>query len=139
MVLRGSQCGVVCPSMPALKSFFARYLPGRISSRLQSHDRSKKADGYNNIERGIQRPKMKKDIYEMTFVEDDVSSQKKVQPPRVNDDEARRWRGPQSAARASASSKKLAAPYVQTPTIGRDSEGKGIYVTSETTVEYGDR
>ncbi|KAF2440319.1 hypothetical protein P171DRAFT_524396 [Karstenula rhodostoma CBS 690.94] len=131
--------GVVCASVPALKSFFARYLPGLISSRLRSHDRSKNTDGYNTIEKGNQRPKAKKDVYEMTVVEDDVSSEKTVQPPNVNDDEARLWEGDGVRANASSNLSKPALSHVQTPTLGRDSEGSRIYVTSKTTVEYGDR
>ncbi|KAK7178944.1 hypothetical protein PSPO01_15029 [Paraphaeosphaeria sporulosa] len=96
--------------------------------------------GHNTIEKGSERSKVK-DIYEMTVVEDDVSSEKTVQPPNANDDEARLWTGPHSGVRASASSNlsKPAASHVQAPTLGRDSEGRKMYVTSETTVEYGDR
>jgi hypothetical protein len=133
--------GVVCASVPALKAFFARYLPGLISSRLRSHDRSKNTEGYNTIDKGAHRSRAKKDLYEMTMVEDDVSSEKTVQPPNVSDDEARLWRGPQDGIKAGASSglPKPAGSHVQKPTLGRDGGGRKIYVTSETTVEYGDR
>lgn len=140
MVFRGGQCWR-CLRLRSSPQILLRSVPSWLDqlsvTKPRPIDRSKDTCGCNTIDKGNYRSKATKDMYEMTVVEDDVSSVMTVQPPNVNDDEARLWRGPQSGSvRASASSNP---PHVQTPALRRDSEAKSIYVTSETTVEYGDR
>lgn len=136
--------GILCASVPALKPFFVRYLPGLINSKLRSNEPSKNKEGYNNsgyntIEKDShQRSRTKKDLYELTVLDDDASSDKTRQLPNASDDETRLWSG---TTRTNASS-NVGSPQVahfHRPSLGRDGQGRSIYVTSETTVQFGER
>ena len=76
----------------------------------------------------------------MTVLNDDDSSEKMVPRSNMNDDEARLWTGPGTHANANVSSTLGKPPvvHIQKPSIGRE-EGSKIWVTSETTVQYGNR
>ena len=136
--------GILCATVPALKPFFARYLPGLINSKLRSNDRSKNKEGYNNsgyntIEKDShQRSRTKKDLYELTVLDDDISSNKTMQTPIASDDETRLWSGT-TRANASSNVGRPQVAHIHRPSLGRDSQGRRIYVTSETTVEFNER
>jgi len=126
--------GVLCASIPALKSFFARYLPGLINSRLRSNDRSKNTEGYDTLEKGStsrSRGRKVPDIYEMTVVDDEF--EKTSAQHNINDDETRLWTGQTKGVIAHATAKPPTA-HVSSSSVGGDRQ---IHVISETRVEYG--
>jgi hypothetical protein len=84
--------GILCASIPALRSFFARYLPGVFSSRFGSHDRSTNKQPRSNgtfdviAEDNKIKHLGKKDAYELSSRDESWEDM-----PAKPDDEARLW------------------------------------------------
>jgi hypothetical protein len=91
---------IVCASAPALKPFFARYVPGLLSSRFGSSKRddySHQPNSRSALETISQKKSRKlvvKDAYELQS-RDDVSEEIKAgnSGTRTPEDEARLWNG----------------------------------------------
>ncbi|KAF2650158.1 hypothetical protein K491DRAFT_697546 [Lophiostoma macrostomum CBS 122681] len=91
--------GIICASIPALKAFFVRYLPGLINSSIRSDQQhyagnsSKNKSPYDTIEREDRaRSKKKPSLYELTVL-DNSSEKSPARATSSNDDEARLWTG----------------------------------------------
>jgi hypothetical protein len=142
---------IVCASAPAMKPFFARYIPGLLSSKFGSDECSnnnKQMPTLETISQKKSRKSVVEDAYEL-HSRDDVSEEMKA--GREQDDETRLWRGsPKELGFSSA--KIVGVPVVRT--VGGESEGVDrrlarrtsdarvdapgrIHVTSETKISYG--
>lgn len=91
---------ILCARAPAMKPFFARYLPSLLSSHFRSHNRddkpSKNTDPNTAATIGLQsygQFRSGKDIFEMQW-RDDLSEDTSMTKRGGNDDdEARLWKG----------------------------------------------
>ena len=155
---------IVCACVPALKPFFARYLPGLLSSHFRSDNRdyepSKDTDPKFPPTIGSHRRGRRgsdKDFYEMEW-RDDVSKDISTNKRGRNDDEARLWKGntsdklPSTHIASTDRAKTAEEPSMETyvrsgassPAPDAASRGdtlrydtsKRIHVTSETSVTY---
>jgi hypothetical protein len=135
--------GILCASIPALKPFFARYLPGLINSSLNSRGKSdplKNSGPYNHFDNGRDiklRPDVMNTTYELHSREDISEELARTKRSQNDDDEVRLWPGNAGNVRRSE-----IGPVVRASrSFDRSGEGKpnskAIYVTSETRVDYG--
>jgi hypothetical protein len=155
---------ILCACAPALKPFFARYLPGLLSSHFRSHNRddepSKNTDPKAPATIGSHtygQSRSDKDVYEMQW-RDDLSEDTSMTKRGGNDDEARLWKGNTSDKLLSARNRSAdrtktvdepsmetyvrsgassPAPDAAPPgNISRYDTSNRIHVTSETSVTY---
>jgi hypothetical protein len=156
---------ILCASIPALKPFFVKYIPGLLSSKFGSYgngDYSSKnsrpfdpAPAQNKLHRQAKEQAI--ELQSRDDVSDDMDSRHKARLENLNqnDDEAKLWDWKSDASHVST-----ALPIMGVPSLSHESDprssnsidspkdaagmhrgskvpSKQIYVTSETKVSYG--
>ena len=135
--------GIVCASIPALKPFFARYLPGLLSSSLHSRDRKsghlKNSAGYNHFDNS-RDIKLRKDIHDTAYELrslDNMSDELVAANKNKSDDEASLWPTNGKKSRRSEIVQAPKASCSADPSAPEKSGNNAIYVTSETRIDFG--
>jgi hypothetical protein len=141
---------IVCASAPAMKPFFARYIPGLLSSKFGSDECSnnnkKQMPTLETISQKKSRKLVVKDAYEL-HSRDDVSEEMKA--GKEMDDETRLWRGSRKDLGFS-SAKVVGQPVVRQVDVEEGVDGRlarrasdarvdapgRIHGTSETNISF---
>jgi hypothetical protein len=132
--------GIVCASVPALRSFFARYLPGLISVRFRSYDKSKSTGPYDTLEKRnsklLAASRKTPDPYEMNTMEMDDHCDDNASPRHcLDEDETRLW--PSQAKGMPCREITISGARQTSPISARQqSLDPYIHITKDTKVEF---
>ncbi|KAF2822629.1 hypothetical protein CC86DRAFT_410219 [Ophiobolus disseminans] len=136
--------GILCATIPALRPFFSRYLPGLLHSSHDSRDRnqnpSKNSGPYDHFDPKEDlklRPDIMATDYELHSRDDMSVERASTRKRSQNDDEARLWPGNTNNGQRTE--------IMQSPrpsgSVERGAKDNGssiaIYVTSETRIDFG--